>query len=186
MSSRDVYIELLMIFVVSFIILLFLKSIGEQLIFMLIAFVLSTIMGDLFAMGIKGAAKHPLISRGRTFGVAMEKIHEKKYVFLIFFAFIIGSTVLGTVLSTDIVNNVLYPSVGSVQGALIVSAMITLVLYITMLWMFNEPVLNSTTLGLVAILVVLSLLFIFFSGYADTAINYVVGAFSLLRHYATV
>jgi hypothetical protein len=183
MSSRDVYLELLMIFVGSFLILIFLKSLGAQLVFMLIAFILSTFLGELFTRGVKGIANHPLLSRGRGAEAAAERLHEKRYIFLVFFAFIIGSTLLGTLFSTYIVNGVLYPSIGSVQGAILVSAIITLVLYLTMLWMFEEKLLNNTTIGLVGILVILAFLFVFFGGYTEPIIAYFASSFHLLARY---
>lgn len=173
-----------MIFVSSFLILIFLRGLGVQLIFMLIAFILSTFLGELFTRGVKGIANHPLLSRGTGAEATAERLHEKRYIFLVFFAFIIGSTILGTVLSSNIVNGVLYPSLGSVQGAILVSAIITLVLYMTMLWMLEEKLLNNTTIGLVVILAVLTVLFIFFGGYTQPVISYFSSSFHLLQQYS--
>lgn len=173
-----------MIFVVSFLILYFAQNIGDQLIFMLIAFILSSMLGELFIGGVKGIVKHPIIAQGSGAAVKEERLHEKRYVFLLFFVFILGSTVLGGLLSTYIVNSVLYPSVGSLQGSIIISGMITLVLYLTMLWLFDEKLVNRTSLGLIVILVILVVLFIFFSGYTNAVINYFAPSFNLLSQYA--
>ena len=180
LTSRDVYLELAMIFVFSFLILNFLKSVGEQLIFMLIAFIFSGVVGELFIGGVKGIMEHPFTAteEGRK-----EKLHEKKYVFLLFFVFILGSTVVGTILSTYLVNNILYPSIGSIQGAIIVSAIITLTLYLTMLWMFEEKLINRTSIGLLMILIILIVLFVFFSGYTGPVINYLTVSMKLLESY---
>jgi hypothetical protein len=184
MSARDVYFELLMIFIISFLILYFSRSVGEQLVFMLIAFILSSVLGELFIGGVKGLVKHPIIAQGKGAATKEERLHEKRYVFLLFFIFILGSTILGGLLSTYIVNSVLYPSIGSLQGGIIVSGMITLVLYVTMLWLFDEKLINRTSIGLIIILIILMGLFVFFSGYTNVLINYFAPSFSLLTQYA--
>ncbi len=184
MSARDVYFELLMIFVISFLILYFAQNVGEQLIFMLIAFILSSVLGELFIGGVKGLVKHPLIPQGHGAAAREERLHEKRYVFLLFFIFILGSTIFGGLLSTYIVNSILYPSVGSLQGGIIVSGVITLVLYLTMLWLFDEKLVNSTSVGLIIILIALIAAFVFFSGYTDAVINYFAPSFSMLSQYA--
>ena len=183
MSARDVYFELLMIFVISFLILYFARSVGEQLIFMLIAFILSSVLGELFIGGVKGLVKHPIIPQGQSSSAREERLHEKRYVFLLFFVFILGSTMLGGLLSAYIVNNILYPSVGSLQGGIIVSGMITLVLYMTMLWLFDEKFVNRTSVGLIIVLIGLMALFVFFSGYTDAVINYFAPSIHLLTQY---
>lgn len=186
MASSDVYVELFIIFVISFLILTFFRNIGNQLVFMLIAFIMSGIIGEAFTRGIKGVMSHPLVTRGSSPEARQEQLHEKKYIFFIFFLFIVVSTLIGTGLSNDILNNVVYPALGNVQGTLLVSGVITLVLYITMLWIFEEKLLNATSVGLIAIIVAIAVLFVFFSGYTSAVINYVTGSLHTIQGYIKV
>ncbi len=183
MAARDVYIELFLIFVISFLILTFAKNIGEQLVFMLIAFILSGLLENTFTSGIKGVINHPLITKGSGMEAKAEQLHEKKYIFFLFFLFVVASALIGSGVSNYILNDVVYPSIGSVQGALLISGIITLVLYMTMLWTFGERLINPTSAGLLVILVVIVLLFIFFSGYTNSVVNYFSSSFHTLTGF---
>ena len=186
MTSKDVYLELAIVFVVYFLIINFSKSLGEQLIFMFVAFTLSNIISSMFITGIKGFVNHPLIARIRGNPEKQQevRIHEMRYLFLVFFAFIIGSTVAGTVFSATLVNEFLFPSVGAVQGELLISGIITLATYVQMLYLFGEKLVNRTSIGIMCIIIFMVILFIFFGGYAQEAISYFGTSFHMLARYS--
>ncbi len=183
MASKDVYLELLIIFVISFLILNFLRGIGNQLIFMLIAFIFSVVIGSIFVSGVKGLMDKPLITKGDSTQARKEQLHEKKYIFIMFFILIIGSTLLGTAVSQGLINGIIYPYLGSIPGEIIVSAIITLTLYLVMLAMFGEKLINQTSIGLVIILIALIVMFVFFSGYTGPVISYFTNSFRLVSPY---
>lgn len=186
MASKDVYLELAIVFVIYFMIINFSKSLGEQLIFMFVAFTLSNIISSMFITGIKGFVNHPLIARIRGNPEKQQevRIHEMRYLFLVFFAFIIGSTVAGTVFSNTLVNEFLFPSVGAVQGELLISGIITLATYVQMLYLFGEKLVNRTSMGIMGIIIFMVILFIFFGGYTQDAISYFGTSFHMLLRYS--
>ena len=186
MTSKDVYLELAIVFVIYFMIINFSKSLGEQLIFMFVAFSLSNIISSMFITGIKGFVNHPFIARirGNPEEQKEVRIHEMRYLFLVFFAFIIGSTVAGTVFSNTLVNEFLFPSVGAVQGELLISGIITLATYVQMLYLFGEKLVNRTSMGIMGIIIFMVILFIFFGGYTQDAISYFGTSFHMLLRYS--
>ncbi len=191
MSSKDVYLELLIVFVVYFVIINLSKTLGEQLLFMFVAFTLSNIIITVFVTGIKGYVNHPLISRLKKHASESEQerekkleIHEMSYITLIFFAFIVVSTIAGTLLSNTLVNEVLLPGLGATQGELLISGIITLTVYVQMLYLFGEKLLNPTSMGLIVILVAMIFIFILFGGYVNILINYFGAPFQTLVKYA--
>jgi hypothetical protein len=190
MASKDVYLELLMVFVIYFVIINVSKSIGEQLIFMFVAFTLSNVIGTLFVTGIKGYINHPLISRINRHASENEQakeeklqVHEMSYIFLVFFIFIIISTLAGTLLSNTVVNDVLLPGLGATQGELLISGIITLATYVQMLYLFGEKLLNPTSMGLIAILIAMLVAFVVFGGYVSIILGYFGTPFQTLIKY---
>ncbi len=191
MASKDVYLELGIVFIAYFIIISFSKSLGEELIFMFIAFTLSNVISTLFITGIKGFVNHPLISKRKPNAEGAEKqleerirIHEMSYVFMLFFIFIIGSTIAGSFLSNTLVNDILFPYLGAVQGELLISGIITLATYVQMLYLFGEKIINPTSVGVMAILAVMILAFIFFGGYVKSIISYFGGPIHTIFRYS--
>jgi hypothetical protein len=188
MASTDVYLELVMVFVVSFLILSFSTTLGEQLIFMFVAFILSGIISTVFVSGIKGIINHPLIAKRASSENAQPTklmIHEMKYLFLVFFIFIILSTLIDTALSEDLINNLLYPSLGTVPGKILVSGILTIVTYVEMLSLFGEKIINQTTLGMIGILVVLVVVFVAFSGQTHAVVAYFENSINTVWSYAS-
>lgn len=185
MTSIDVYIELFIVFVATFFILNFSTVLGNQLIFMFVAFALSELIPAVFIGGLKGVINHPLITKRTDHSEAAEKarIHEMKYLVVVFFTFIIISTIFGTALSQDLTSGLLYPALGSIPGKLLVSVALTLATYLEMLWLFGERLLNETTIGLVIIMAMVLIIFLVFSNQTSTLIAYLAHEYDLAKPY---
>ncbi|MCL5100625.1 MAG: hypothetical protein M1122_01565 [Candidatus Marsarchaeota archaeon] len=182
--------ELAIVFAVYFIIINLSVSLGEELIFMFIAFTMSNIILTLFVSGIKGFINHPLISKLKKNPTPSEtqkeeklRIHEMSYIFMIFFAFIIGSTLAATFLSNTVINDFILPSLGATQGELLISGIITLATYLQMLYLFEEKLINPTSIGILVILAFMIMIFILFGGYINSILAYFGNPLHLLMRY---